>query len=94
MRIQWTKTAKERLEDIETYIAHDSQETAVKIILSVIRKTARQLSRYPQSGKPGRLVGTRELYFSDIPFVVVYTISQDTITIVTVFHTAQYFPET
>ncbi len=91
MQVQWTNQAKIRLEEIEAYIAHESPATAKKVILAIIKKTATQLSKYPDSGKPGRLMGTRELLFSDAPYLVVYTVRNNTVTILTIFHTAQNF---
>jgi toxin ParE1/3/4 len=92
LRVQWTTTAQKHLKEIEVYIAQDSLETARKIILSLIKKTADQLSKYPASGKPGRLDNTRELFFSDSPFLVVYTVRNNFVTVLSVFHTAQQYP--
>ncbi len=91
MQVQWTNQAKARLEEIEAYIAQESPAAAKKVILAIIKKTATQLSKYPDSGKPGRLMGTRELLFSDTPYLVVYTVRNNTVTILTIFHTAQNF---
>ena len=65
MQVQWTNKAKKRLEEIEAYIGQESPEAAKKVILTIIQKTATQLSKYPDSGKSGRKMGTRELLFSD-----------------------------
>jgi addiction module RelE/StbE family toxin len=92
LRVQWTKTAQKRIAEIEAYIAQDSPDTARKIILSLIKKTAEQLSKYPESGKPGRLVDTRELFFSESPFLVVYTVQNSVVTVLSVFHTSQQYP--
>ena len=60
MQVQWTNKAKSRLEEIEAYIGQESP-AAAKVIHAIIKKTATQLSKCPDSGKPGRLMGTREL---------------------------------
>jgi len=91
LQVQWTNKAKKRLEEIEAYLAQESPTAAKKVILTIIKKTATQLSKYPDSGKPGRLMGTRELLFSDTPYLVVYTVRNNIITILTLFHTAQNF---
>lgn len=91
MQVQWTNKTKIRLEEIEAYITQDSPAAAKKVILTIIKKTATQLSKYPDSGKPGRLMGTRELLFSDTPYLVVYTVCSNIVTILTIFHTAQNF---
>jgi toxin ParE1/3/4 len=92
VQVQWTEKAKNRLEEMEAYVARESPAAAKNIILAIIKKTAVQLSKYPESGKPGRLTGTRELLFSDSPYLVVYTVRHNTLTILTIFHTAQNFP--
>ena len=91
MQVQWTNKAKKRLEEIEAYIGQESPEAAKKVILTIIKKTAAQLSKYPDSGKPGRMMGTREFLFSDTPYLVVYTVRSNIVTILTIFHTAQNF---
>ena len=91
MQVQWTNKAKTRLEEIEAYIAQESPTAAKKLIFTIIKKTATQRSKYPDSGKPGRLMGTRELLFSDTPYLVVYTVRSNIVTVLTIFHTAQNF---
>jgi len=86
LEVQWTKKVNARLEEIEAYIAHESPAASAKVILTIIKKTATQLSRYPDSGKPGRLMGTREFLFSDTPYLVVYTVRNNIMTILTIFH--------
>ena len=92
-KVQWSRSARKRLEEIEAYISLDRPEAARKLIRSLITKTALKLSQYPQIGKAGRLAGTRELVYRDAPFLVVYTVRDDTITVLTVFHTSQQFPQ-
>jgi toxin ParE1/3/4 len=89
--IVWTKKAEKCLFEIEAYIKQDSERAARNTVLSLIKKTTRQLTLYPGSGKPGRVYGTREIFFSDIPYLVIYTSDTTTITIITVFHTSQNY---
>ena len=91
MLVQWTNKAKTRLEEIEAYIGQESPAAAKIVSGTSIKKTATQLSKYPDSGKPGRLMGTRELLFSDTPYLVVYTVRSNIVSILTIFHTAQNF---
>ncbi len=91
MKIVWTEKAEKRLMEIEAYIKQESEKAARKTVLSLINKTMKQLTLYPGSGKPGRVYGTRELFFSDIPYLVVYTADATTVTIITVFYTAQNY---
>jgi toxin ParE1/3/4 len=88
LRVEWTKGAETSLDDIERYIARDNPIAAAKTVLKIVRRTFAQLSRQPSSGKPGRINGTRELIFTEFPYIVIYSIQQDTVFIIQVFHTA------
>jgi addiction module RelE/StbE family toxin len=92
LKVQWTQTAKQRLEEIEAFISEDKPVAARKLIRDLIGKAALKLSHYPQIGRSGRIAGTRELVCPDHPFILIYTVRQDTVTVLTVFHSAREFP--
>ncbi|RXK82342.1 type II toxin-antitoxin system RelE/ParE family toxin [Chlorobaculum sp. 24CR] len=94
MKVQWTEKARKRLREIEAYLIAEecTPIRASKLIFSITRKTSKQLADYPQSGRPGRVKNTRELFFSDSPFLVVYTARKQTVTVLSVYHTAQQIP--
>ena len=89
MKIVLTKEAKDSLREIESYIGQTSKRAAKQTIITILNKIIKQLPAYPQSAKPGNLTDTRELYFSDIPYCVIYTSDNKTITVLSIFHTAQ-----
>lgn len=89
MQIAWTNQAKENLVKIEHYIKQESEKMARQTVLKIVEKTKKQLLPFPNSAKPGKITDTRELYFSDIPYCVIYTSDNKTITILSIFHTAQ-----
>ena len=89
MQIAWTDQAKEHLVNIEHYIKQESEEIARRTVLRIVEKTKTQLLPFPRSAKSGKITDTRELYFSDIPYCVIYTSDNKTITILSIFHTAQ-----
>ncbi len=91
MRIEWSKGAEKNLDGIESYIAQDNPNAAAKIVLKIVRRTYDQLSKQPASGRPGRISGTRELIFPEIPYIVIYTLQEEIIYIIRVFHIAQDF---
>ena len=91
MKIVWTEKALIRLAEIEAYIKQDSERATLKTVLTLVKKTTEQLSLYPGSGKTGRIYGTRELFFSGIPYLVVYKADADKVMILAVFHTAQNY---
>jgi toxin ParE1/3/4 len=47
-----------------------------------------RLCEFPQSGGAGRILGTRELVVSGLPYVVVYRVEDDTVEILRVAHTS------
>ena len=89
LKIVLTKEAKDSIREIETYISQTSKRTAKKIIITLLNKITKQLPAYPNSAKPGKITDTRELYFSDIPYSVIYTSDNKTITVLSIFHTSQ-----
>ena len=50
------------------------------------------LLRLPQRGRPGKKEGTRELVVGSLPYVVVYTVSEDVIHVVRILPGAQKWP--
>ena len=89
MNVQWTDEAKASLRAIEAYIHRDNPGAAAKVILRILTKTNSQLKAHPSSGKVGRIVGTKELIFPESPYIVIYTVQDKIISIITVFHSAR-----
>ena len=92
VKVIWTEEARNRLKDIEGYIAQENPKAAKKLVRGIILKVAEQLTLYPSSGKTGRVTGTRELVFSSHPYIVVYTVTNGNVYVLTVFHGAQKQP--
>ena len=53
-----------------------------------IREAAHQLSQFPDSGRPGKVAGTRELVLPQWPYIVVYRVMSDEVQILRAFHAA------
>jgi addiction module toxin, RelE/StbE family len=51
-----------------------------------------QLIRHPESGRIGRVDGTRELVIDRTPYIAAYRIAGDTVRILRVLHGAQQWP--
>jgi toxin ParE1/3/4 len=58
-----------------------------------IRAQVRQLLQFPETGRPGRIEGTRELVISQTPYIVAYRITGETVRILRVLHGAQLWPD-
>lgn len=89
MQIQWTDGARRNLDSIGAYIALDNPRAAAKTIVRIVKRVREQLVEYPGSGKAGRFEGTKELIFPDLPYIVVYTVRENTVIVIRVFHAAQ-----
>jgi len=73
IRVRWTTDAADDLERICDYIATSRPGTARNVAATIVRRIA-DLEKFPQSGRQGRMDGTRELTFASLPFVAVYEV--------------------
>jgi toxin ParE1/3/4 len=90
--IVWTDQATRQLDQTHDYIAlSNSQEIAAQITMHVAI-SVEQLATFPMSGRPGRVSGTRELVISNSPFIVAYSVDQERIVILAIYHGAQQWP--
>lgn len=90
MRIVWNPGASTDREHIYQFIETDSPEAALRLddLFSV---AARSLADFPEKGRNGRKVGTRELIVHR-NYILVYRIRDEAIEIVTILHAAQRWP--
>jgi addiction module RelE/StbE family toxin len=91
MTIRWLSSALAELDRIYAYIARENPTAAAQVFRR-IRKTTRQLARFPQSGRIGQAEGTRELLVTGLPYIVVYRVRGDDVEILRVFHMAMDRP--
>jgi len=88
MPVRWTPEAADDLDRICSHIAEDSPESALKIGRILYRGIA-GLNSFPNLGRTGRRIGTRELVFTPLPYIAVYRIREQTIHILHIWHGAQ-----
>lgn len=88
MRLVFAEPAARDLEDIIDYIALDSPKAAEGVYRAIVAAAGR-LKDFPESGHPGRASGTRELSVSALPYIIVYEVGAETITVLAVFHGAR-----
>jgi len=91
-RLEYAPRYFRRLEDIRERIAGDNP-TAASRIVERIRAAATRLAMSPALGRPGRVVGTRELVISGTPYIVPYRVKADIVQIITILHGAQRWPD-
>ena len=92
MRLRWTKRAERDLDEIAKYIGQDSPAAAARVILEVIDQVESSLTAHPAIGRPGRVLGTRELVIGGLPYVVPYRVREIDIEILRVLHTSRRWP--
>jgi addiction module RelE/StbE family toxin len=92
VRLEWSAFAIEDRDAIFDYIEEDSPHAAV-VVDDRIRVQVRQLLQFPETGRPGRIEGTRELVISRTPYIAAYRITGDTVRVLRVLHGAQLWPD-
>ncbi|MFZ5836582.1 MAG: type II toxin-antitoxin system RelE/ParE family toxin [Pseudomonadota bacterium] len=88
MRLVWTPPAIRDLQSLRNYIAQDKPSAAgkqVKIILTAVAG----LSQFPESGRPGRKAGTRELVIGKTPYLAIYRNRNERLEILRILHGRQ-----
>ena len=91
MRIVWLRAAERNLEEQLEYIGERNPPAADRLADKIATTVAR-LADHPHRGRPGRVVGTRELAVPGTPYIVVYTVGRDHVRIHRVLHSAQRWP--
>ncbi len=89
MRLRWTKIAGNDLNNIAAYIGQDSPAAAARVILEIIDQTEASLTRHAAIGRPGRVIGTRELVIGSLPYIIPYRVRDGAIEILRVLHTSR-----
>lgn len=92
MRLEWSVHAFEDRIAIFDYIEADNPLAAATID-DRIRHQVQQLTRYPQSGRIGRVENTRELVIDRTPYIVAYHVAGDEVRILRVLHSAHLWPD-
>ena len=88
MRLVFAEPAERDLKDIIEYIAQDNPAAAEKVYRGIIA-SAERLTCFSEIGRVGRLPDTRELTVASLPYLIVYQVAAETVTILAVFHSAR-----
>jgi len=91
MRIRWTLQAVADLEHIKDYLEEHNPQFAQSTVLELY-ETILSLKASPHRGRLGRVVGTRELVFTRLPYIVAYRIKEQIVEVLHIFHGAQDRP--
>ena len=93
MIIKWMPEALEDLSSLRAWIGRDSPQAAQRTALRVIEAVETTLSDFPESGRPGRIAGTRELVVVRTPYVVPYRLRDGVLEVLRVYHGARRWPD-
>jgi len=92
-RVRWSDEARDNLKASRQYIARDSP-AAAKEVAARIKGAVKHLATYPEMGRAGRIMGTRELVVRGTPYIVAYRFREGAVEILAVLHSARDWPET
>lgn len=92
MRLVWSAFALSDRDSIFTHIEGENPAAAIAVD-ERIAAAARRLCDFPESGRPGRIAGTRELVVTGTPYLAAYLVTGETVRILRVLHGAQQWPE-
>ena len=88
MIVRFSPSAQADIQAIFDFIAQDNPVMAGRVV-AIIEQATDRLSLFPHSGRMGAVEGTRELVIPRLPYITVYTVAEDAVDIIAVFHAAQ-----
>jgi addiction module RelE/StbE family toxin len=91
MQLRWTEDAAADLERIADYLFEKTPVHALRIVLQLY-ESPQILIQFPYCGRMGRKPGTRELVLPSLPYVLIYSVSEDAIHVTRILHGAQKYP--
>jgi toxin ParE1/3/4 len=87
----WTEAALDDLSQQLEYVADDNPSAATRLETEIERQVD-LLEQHPKIGRPGRVVGTRELVIARTPYVAIYRLRKNVVEILKLLHGAQEWP--
>lgn len=91
-KVDWTASAEADLESILIYYLQEAGLRVARTIFVRIKEQIGSLKLFPNRCRPGRVPGTKEYVLHRLPYIAVVHISEDTVSILNVIHTARKYP--
>ena len=88
VEIVWSTLARTRLREVRAYVARDKPEAAERLATRIVAMVE-ALRNHPRLGRVGAEPGIRELVIGSTPYIVLYRLQDQRITISTIWHAAQ-----
>src|SRR5262249_49356539 len=92
VKLVWSRFALSDRNRIFDHIEAQSPKAAAAVDERIVAST-RRLTAFPESGRPGRVAGTRELVVQRTPFVIAYRLTEGSVFVLAVLHGAQLWPD-
>jgi toxin ParE1/3/4 len=77
---------------LRRYIEKDSEQNAA-LVAKRILDAVELLQAQPEIGRPGRVLGTRELVVPGTPYIIPYRLRRERLELIAVFHGRQKWRE-
>ena len=84
--VRWTPEARADVESIHAYIAQHASPAQASTVVRAITARANLLDQFKGLGKAGSLPHTREYKVARLPYIIVYTVRDDDVVILRVWH--------
>ena len=91
MKATWSRRAIRHLVSLREYIEADSEKGAVSVATRILN-LVELLEAQPAMGRPGRVLGTRELVVPDTPYIIPYRIRGERLELLAVCHGRRKWP--
>jgi toxin ParE1/3/4 len=91
MTVVWSRRAIGHLVSLREHIEKDSERSAALVAMRIL-KAVDLLQNQPEMGRPGRVLGTRELVVLDTPYIIPYRVRRERLELLAVFHGRQKWP--
>ena len=88
VEIVWSALARTRLRQIWAYVARDKPEAAERLAMRMVAMVE-ALRNHPRLGRVGTEPGIRELVIGSTPYIVLYRVQDQRITVSTIWHAAK-----
>ena len=93
MKLIWSAFALSDRDSIFTHIETDNPKAAIAVDERIIA-AIRRLVEFPECGRLGRVVGTRELVIAGTPYTAAYAVTGTSVRILRILHGAEQWPDT
>jgi len=89
--LSWARRAQHDLLDLEEFARQ--KPSLGDRIADALEAACEQIVSFPNSGRPGRVDGTREVVLTGTPYILAYKVQPTRVTILAIIHGARRWPK-